>query len=443
MSIPSGCSHACFFEMSDSPRTGNAEQQKSERSAEYVNFFQSDRFFFSIRKNLDTRTGRTLPFIYWEGGVFRMLARENGLTLLADAAVAAAQGVDRFRFENAFQRLTRCSDAQGITRLLSRHRLSPLLYSNVERFETAADTPEGILNGIKEAYFSTLAFNALQERHLRELLRATANSGADVIPVKGVSTAQTWYQYPGVRFAGDLDILVRKKDLQRFDQAASATGFERSPTPDRHWTRTYIQTEVPGVIVECQWNLWFNFRLGYNFDSLWSNTEEKELMGIPVRVLNPAHEILLSAFHFASHHYYRGPLLWLHDIMLMLPKNPEAAPDLAAELQRFAAEYRCRRLLRSIFLLVEGFWCDNREGWSSLFGSRTQRGESSGDALLHRIAVRSMLNPAPWRQTGLDLKMLLCALLLLEGRSPAGYFRRRFGMTQTPGPIDASESPTR
>lgn len=356
-----------------------------------------------------------------------MATRETGLKSLADAAAAATQGVGRENFEIAFRRLTAGDDSSGLSDLLSRHRLAPLVYLNIERFNRAENTPAEILNRLKEAYFSTLAHNALQERKLRELLQAAAEAGADVIPIKGAAIAQTWYEQPGVRFAGDIDLLVREENLTRFDRAARSVGFTESPAPDRHWTRTYIHPEPPGVIVECQWNLWLNFRLGFPFDSFWDKTGEANLLGVPAALLDPVNEILLSAFHFASHHHYRGPLLWLHDIMLMLPETPEADAAPAGELLSFAGEYGCRRLLRSVFLLIEGFWGDARRGWSTLFSVQGERAERYKDMLLHRTAVRAMLKPEPWRGARLDMKMLLCALLLLEGRSTFGYFRRRFG----------------
>jgi hypothetical protein len=261
------------------------------------------------------------------------------LALLADlrAALGKGPGTDGLALCKAAGRVEGPPDWADWLALVERHRVGAFLHHRVPA-DVRTGWPEPVarrLAAISEETLLRSLAAAAEQRSLIQLLEAERIS---TLAVKGLALAEQLYGGLGRRHVGDIDLLVRRGDVERADEAIQAAGWRRT-RPDFRLTplqtRRYLQLkpefeyrrEERAQRVELLWQL-----EGLpESESIWTDATVCTVGGGPLRTLDPGSNALYLSQHGARHAWYR--LFWLVDVALMV-QDPAVDWEAAVSLAR-------------------------------------------------------------------------------------------------------------
>ena len=197
----------------------------------------------------------------------------------------------------------------SVLRLANHHRLLPALYAKLRGRD---DVPASIRSAI------SARFEAHQLRVLRftaELARICRQFEQHELPVlahKGAALGQLLYGDPAMRQFGDLDFLVRAKDVSRATLALQELGYtpkiHLSPRQEKEYLRTGYE-HVFGLkaehnLVEVQWQIVPRFySVNFDIDALFARSGEVGLDGLHLRTLGTEDLLLVLCVHAAKHEW--------------------------------------------------------------------------------------------------------------------------------------------
>ncbi|WP_027890995.1 lasso peptide biosynthesis B2 protein [Calidithermus chliarophilus] len=199
-------------------------------------------------------------------------------------------------------------------------------------------------------------------RQVLGLMRAWAGAGLEPMPYKGFALAQTVYPRPGMRFYGDVDLLIRPEEAPRALELARGAGwralFRRAELPFSH-EEAVLRSPDGGLVrlelhrhpVQAHCFLGAPARLTR---AVWEASVRAEWDGVPLRLMRPADALLVGLV--ANRVRGDGFALKPHDYLdaRYLVQRHGLEP---ADVRRRAAELRLRRTLE-LWLR----YCDPWEG---------------------------------------------------------------------------------
>ncbi|MDS4039613.1 MAG: nucleotidyltransferase family protein [Candidatus Competibacter sp.] len=185
------------------------------------------------------------------------------------------------------------------------HQVAPLLFEAL-RHDHVERVPEDIFSAF-EFYTSRI-----RERNedlvasLLKVLAAMAERSIPVMPFKGPTLGERIYGDGGLKVCRDLDILVRKRDLDRSMATLFELGFvlgddmtARIYEGMKHFSGQYILFDrIDKIALEPHWEFaptTLSFELDY--DGLWARTGEARFRDLPIRVPAPEDYWLILVIH--------------------------------------------------------------------------------------------------------------------------------------------------
>lgn len=189
------------------------------------------------------------------------------------------------------------------------------------------------------------------------------------------------------RFQCDVDVLVRREDLERAEAILLEMGFRlddsflgREELLRRHF---HFAFERRGAVLELHWDLDHTSPPGF-VDRLWRESRTVEADGRSWRVLSPWHHLLFGCLHLSRHGFHAG-LRWLADLRSQFPVEPGVAAAFEQEARAWPSRpVRCP------------LWALGELGFAE---ARTLAGDGGADpferALLRRFLVPLLL-AEPW-----------------------------------------------
>jgi len=188
-----------------------------------------------------------------------------------------------------------------------------------------------------------------------ELFRILADfskANIESIPVKGPVISLLAHDDPAVRSYGDLDLLLRQRDIQQATQRMLALGF------DPHVPLSVIQTgKIPGeyvfkrpgtqCIVELHTERTFrHYPKPMRVEELFARKRHLLMDGREVPALSLEDELVLTCIHGAKDFW--GRLMWVSDVAAIVTMHPEMD---WGKVRRAAAEVGAERMLHAGILL--------------------------------------------------------------------------------------------
>ena len=161
------------------------------------------------------------------------------------------------------------------------------------------------------------------ERDAIEICEASHRHGIDVLLLKGAALAYTHYAEPHLRPHADIDLLIRRDDLDRAAAMLAALRYARANEADAElWTgqRHYVKADVSGAaMVDLHWRASnpLAFADALSFDEVWPRSVMVPALSPHARTLGPADSLLLACVHRVAHHQDGIDLLWLWDIHML------------------------------------------------------------------------------------------------------------------------------
>ncbi|HKV06875.1 MAG TPA: nucleotidyltransferase family protein [Thermoanaerobaculia bacterium] len=166
--------------------------------------------------------------------------------------------------------------------------------------------------------------NLQRDEELSQALETLAAEGIDLLLLKGAALRLERPDMAG-RYQCDVDVLVRRSDLERTEALLYEMGFslvesflEREALLARHF---HFGFERRGAVIEVHWDVDAASPAGF-LDRFWAASRPVERDGRILRVPSPEHQLLFGCLHLSRHEFFAG-LRWLADLALHLPLAPE------------------------------------------------------------------------------------------------------------------------
>jgi len=274
---------------------------------------------------------------------------EAQLLLLAARANPGSADVDGIR-----TLLVGRIDWEDLLRLARRHSVVPLLYSNLV-LVGPSDVPRAALERIGGVFQYHLRRCTFMAGELGRLLDQFEDQGIQAVPYKGPVLAQSLYGNVGLRYSGDLDILVRPERVLAARDVLVEQGYrprlQLTPAQEASYIQSRLAYELEradgAFFVEIHWRVaWRYFSFDLDLEEVWGRLRRTEFNGRSVWALAPEDLLLLLCVHGAKHRWER--LGWICDIAQLLHTHPTLDWVALAKLARGTGTERI--LLLGLFL---------------------------------------------------------------------------------------------
>ena len=213
-------------------------------------------------------------------------------------------------FDNSSWQALLCAAGEENVLPLAAHRL---LASHADLTPAQRDQLTDIQ---RKAHFSSFIFTET----LKNVLAAFHRAHLPVIPLKGPVLAERLYGNPALRAYGDLDLLVRRRDLAQAEALLTGLAFHSGGQADdyhRLWLRNSVHLEL-------HHNVDHPLAFDFDIDRAWHRAVQSQFSGIPIQLLAPADELVYLCLHAVRHRFDR---LCLHvDLRLAFRSLPLPPP---------------------------------------------------------------------------------------------------------------------
>jgi hypothetical protein len=221
------------------------------------------------------------------------------------------------------------SDWDQLVDLALQHQVLPMLSARLADLGPAM--PTGVLARIRLEYDRIVLHNLANAAELIAVLQTFEREGIQAMPFKGVVLAASAYGDLLKRPGGDLDVLVRKRDLASGANVLRERGYEletlvladgRPKDPKVHEYK--FRRRSDGRELELRWRLdlnWGRYTRDLGIDWVWPQRATAMLAGAAVPVLNPNVSLLVLCMHGCKHDWSR--LIWVCDVAKLIESSPK------------------------------------------------------------------------------------------------------------------------
>jgi hypothetical protein len=278
------------------------------------------------------------------------------------------------------------------------HRLLPLLQSNLTRFgieDPLADRFRGIrryfwFRNLKAMAFARRVFAALDE------------AGVPFIVLKGAALIACYLADRSLRPMDDIDILVPEDRLADTTAVLTSMNLRPERTYPRHLMSSGPRSRVPGWLfvgpdhqnIDLHWKALHLDRRPEADDRFWQAHREASLDGMPIRVLDPADQLIHICAHAAQLTAAAAAEQWPADAILVI----RAGKDLCVE--RLVSEAAQRGLSA---IIAEGLGFLAQEFNVSISNTTISRMRSAA-SLTERAEMRLLADPS--NATGISHQLI-------------------------------------
>lgn len=206
----------------------------------------------------------------------------------------------------------------------ARYGLRPLIYFNLRLLFDEDCIPVFVQDDLREAHLESAYKNMLIFRHAGILLSALESEDVPVIGLKGIFLLENIYNNIAARALGDIDIMVKKEDLQVAINILINLGYTMETYFSPIDQNTDIKHVSPmknadGLSVEIHWTILNEEEpFAIDPDGLWDRAVPVNIAGVDVLALSPEDLVLHLCLHFAYQHHLNLGLRGLNDVTEVL-----------------------------------------------------------------------------------------------------------------------------
>ncbi len=202
------------------------------------------------------------------------------------------------RAEPLIQKVKAVSDWQPVIALAFRHRVLPFVTLALDKAGAFRDIPAETRMLMEKDVQQAVLDNRAKMAEFKKYNRYFEDAGIPVIPLKGIALTQTVYKETPVRRMGDMDLLIKEKDVPAMHAILENQDFF-TPLLINLW-HTGISEKIngkgsrvrEGVDIDLQWRP--RLFIGGKFaewlpEDAWRDAERCPSLGSKVYLLNPSH----------------------------------------------------------------------------------------------------------------------------------------------------------
>jgi hypothetical protein len=182
--------------------------------------------------------------------------------------------------------------------------IAPQAYYLLKRQGKLEQVPDFIRQFLKIQFFQTMQLNLFVKHETTQLLNAFEKQGMEVIPLKGVGFAESYFGSLGARKTSDIDLLVKDYDLDSAVKLVKQLGFtvEEEKIPG-HFHCSYSKqlpgSEIP-LVVELHWDLLKESTAKFNIEEFWQ-AAKPSAQYLLVKELSSLHVFYMIILHGWRH----------------------------------------------------------------------------------------------------------------------------------------------
>jgi hypothetical protein len=227
------------------------------------------------------------------------------------------------------------------------HCLIPVLADRVMSSDLAL-VPLEIRAALRDARCAQAILALQLTAELFRLLQRFAEAGLETLLTKGPALSVRCYGDPGMRQYGDLDLIVREKDIRRATQAMLDLGYQ-----PRVSLTAIDAKKIPGeyafqktgthLLVEFHTERTFRYHpRPLHIEKLFERRDSVTIDGRDVPALSSEDELVLICVHGAKHFWER--LMWIADVAALISSGRPPDWDRATAAAREVGAERMLRL---------------------------------------------------------------------------------------------------
>jgi hypothetical protein len=231
------------------------------------------------------------------------------------------------------------------------HSVSQLVFVNLKKSSERSNIPLKIIESLKTAYRENLVRNTIIFDEYEKIITLLDSQKIQVIPLKGIAIAKTIYSDIGLRPMSDIDILVKRENLQGACKLMSDLGFKQVKHTKPYHHINYIIPKI-NLLVEIHYDIESKHHPSLirpkvkNLMEVWWSRVQREKSDNQIEYyLHPMDLICLLSHHFIKHRFTErndwfssyGALRQLCDLYFVIEyyQNDIDWEQLKIELQKF------------------------------------------------------------------------------------------------------------
>ena len=219
------------------------------------------------------------------------------------------------------------ADWDALLEFSYKYKLTPLLYFNLSKYKNKVPIPLAVMELLWKQYMNSAARSASFYHEIKNLLRILSDSKIDVILLKGAYVAERFYKKSALRPMCDIDILIKKKDINRMLELLMENGYKIKNIEEANSHRMLHSpgvTTKSGILIEPHWDispsLIFSWKKSVDIDKVWKSVIPEKLFGTEIVALPVEYLIIHLSVKIVIDNF-RGQLLQLYDIALILQQS--------------------------------------------------------------------------------------------------------------------------
>jgi hypothetical protein len=213
-------------------------------------------------------------------------------------------------------------DWTRLANLLCHNRMAVLAMQAFDRANIAGDIPVDAKTKLLEQTENLRRASSKLGSALMTYLNSASSRNIETIVLKGLWLCNKIYKNPSMRPGGDIDILVRREQVDACIALLKQQGIEEfwpNLLKDEYFTRHHLhqQRSTPDL------SIWFEIHWAFdhpytlltvNYENIFERTTPGELLGAPVKEMSLPDLLLSLAIHLVKHAVYLPSLMEREDL---------------------------------------------------------------------------------------------------------------------------------
>jgi hypothetical protein len=208
------------------------------------------------------------------------------------------------------------------------HGIIPLLYKQLKG-EMADLVPLDEFSTLRTLFIENAVKNIQMTQHLLNVIDLLADSDVEAMPFKGPALAIQAYGDLSMRSFGDLDILIRARDLSRVYPIMIDQGYvlnDPVQTIIDRISKIIYKKHLLFSFHEYHLELHFKiierlYAVSLDMDQIWDRSLPIFINGQKIKTLSPEDMVIVMCFHGLKHTWQ--DLKWLADLIYMISNHPD------------------------------------------------------------------------------------------------------------------------
>lgn len=233
--------------------------------------------------------------------------------------------------------------------------ISSQIYYLLKEQSRLVETPLFFQERLKNKYNEVLHLNLFIKNQTDQILQRFETLQMMVIPLKGVYFAEKYFGHIGARGTSDIDLLVRKEDVERAVYCVKSLGFQIEQEPIPSHFHLNFSKRIPGSVipltVEIHWNIVKETTSNFKIEPFWNDAKRFKQYDY-VMALSDYHTFYMICLH-GWRHNLESPKYFMDILQLIYVLKDSFNYDLL--FKEAAADKTRKRLVRTLSIVYESY----------------------------------------------------------------------------------------